>query len=124
MTRLLSFWIEPQRHPPTSVRNRLPRGNKLRKLIVWKNSDVEFSKLRISRAYIKLFVFRKAPQKSFHCPHRKLRSSHDGEPGRRLDAAPLFSIELFDHDGQSLLDSCICYSLDEGAAAFQDFISR
>ena len=40
------------------------------------------------------------------------------------DAAPQFSIELFDHDAQSPVDSCSCYGIDEGAAAFRDFISR
>jgi hypothetical protein len=37
---------------------------------------------------------------------------------------PLFLIELFDHDAQSSVDSCICCGIDEGVAAFQDFISR
>ena len=40
------------------------------------------------------------------------------------DAAPLFSIELFDHDAQSPVDSCSCFDIEEGAAAFRDFISR
>jgi hypothetical protein len=40
------------------------------------------------------------------------------------DDGPLFLIELFDHDAQSSVDSNICCSIDEGVAAFQDFISR
>ena len=40
------------------------------------------------------------------------------------DAAPLFSIELFDHDAQLPVDSCSCFDIDEGAAAFRTFISR
>jgi hypothetical protein len=40
------------------------------------------------------------------------------------DAASLFSIELFDHDIQSLVDVCECRGIDEGATAFRDFISR
>ena len=50
---------------------------------------------------------------------RMFESSRSGSA-----AAPQFSMELFDHDAQSPVDSCICYSLDEGVAAFQDFISR
>jgi hypothetical protein len=48
-----------------------------------------------------------------------LESSQDDS-----DAAPLCSIELFDHDAQSPVDNCTCYGIDEGAAAFRDFISR
>jgi len=50
---------------------------------------------------------------------RMLESSQDDS-----DAAPLCSIELFDHDAQSPVDNCTCYGIDEGAAAFRDFISR
>lgn len=89
------------------------------------SSDIKFSKLRISRAYIKLLCLPEGVEKIVslarigNCEIRMLESSQIG-----CNAAPLFSIELFDHDGQSPVDSCICYSLDEGVAAFQDFISR
>jgi hypothetical protein len=87
--------------------------------------DIKFSKLRISRAHIKLLCLPKGVEKIVslarigNCEIRMRESSQIG-----CNAAPLFSIELFDHDGQSPVDSCICYSLDEGVAAFQDFISR
>jgi len=44
----------------------------------------------------------------------------------RADTAdgPLFLIELFDHDAQSFVDSCVCDDIEEGVAAFEDFISR
>jgi hypothetical protein len=106
------------------VRNRLPRPQ-LRKLIVRKTSDIEFSKLRISRAYIKLLCIPEGDAKIISLARignyevRMFESSQGGS-----DAAPLFSIESFDHDAQSPVDSCICYSLDEGVAAFRDFISR
>ena len=105
------------------VRNRLPRRNKLRKLIVC--SDIEFSKLRISRAYIKLLCIPDGVEKIVSLArigNYEVRMFESWRSGSA--AAPLFSIELFDHDAQSLVDSCICYSLDEGVAAFQDFISR
>ena len=38
--------------------------------------------------------------------------------------APLFWIELFDHDAQSSVDSRACRDIKEAAAAFEDFISR
>jgi hypothetical protein len=37
---------------------------------------------------------------------------------------PLFLIELFDHDAQSALDSCVCDNIEEGVVAFEDFVSR
>jgi hypothetical protein len=43
---------------------------------------------------------------------------------RSSEAARLFSVELFDHDEQSPVDSRICCGIDEGVAAFMDFISR
>ena len=90
-----------------------------------KTSNIEFSKLRISRAYIKLLCIPEGAEKIVslarigNCEVRMLESSQSGS-----DATPLFSIELFDHDAQSPVDSCICYGIDEGAAAFRDFISR
>jgi hypothetical protein len=92
---------------------------------VCNSSGIKFSKSRISRAYITLLCIPKGVEKIVslasigNCEIRMLETSQIG-----CNAAPLFSIELFDHDGQSPVDSCICYSLDEGAAAFQDFISR
>lgn len=35
---------------------------------------------------------------------------------------PLFIFDFFDHDEQSLVDSRVCHSLAEGAAAFDDFL--
>ena len=90
-----------------------------------KASDIEFSKLRITQAYIKLLCIPEGIAKIVSLARignyevRMLESSPDDS-----DAALLFSIELFDHDAQSPVDSCSCYDIDEGAAAFRDFISR
>ncbi len=95
------------------------------RMTVCKASEIEFSKLRITRAYIKLLCIPEGAAKMVSLARlgnyevRMLESSQNDS-----DAAPQFSIELFDHDAQSLVDSCICYSLDEGVSAFQDFISR
>lgn len=94
-------------------------------MIVCKASDIEFSKLRITQAYIKLLCIPEGIAKIVSLARignyevRMLESSPDDS-----DAALLFSIELFDHDAQSPVDSCSCYDIDEGAAAFRDFISR
>jgi hypothetical protein len=88
-------------------------------------SEIEFSKLRIIRAYIKLLCIPEGTAKMVSLARignyevRMLEGSQDDS-----DAAPLFSIELFDHDAQSPVDNCSCYGIDEGAAAFRDFISR
>ena len=36
----------------------------------------------------------------------------------------LFLLELFDHDGQSAVESRACYSIDEAAITFEAFASR
>ena len=88
-------------------------------------SEIEFSKLRIIRAYIKLLCIPEGAEKTVSLARlgnyevRMLESSQNDS-----DAAPLFSIELFDHDAQSLIDNCSCYGIDEGAAVFREFISR
>ena len=93
--------------------------------IVCKISDNEFSKLRITRAYIKLLCIPEGETKMVLLTRvgnyeiRMLEASHSNS-----DAAPLFSIEVFDHDAQSSLGSCACHDIEEGVAAFQDFISR
>jgi hypothetical protein len=87
-------------------------------------SEIEFSNCGLSGPISSSCVFRKAPRKWFHLRDsefevRMLESSQNDS-----DAAPLLSIELFDHDAQSPVDSRSCYGIDEGAAAFRDFISR
>ena len=78
-----------------------------------------------TRAYIKLLCIPEGVAKIVslarigNCEVRMLES-----PQIDYNAAALFSIELFDCDEQSPLDSCVCYPLDEGVAAIQDFISR
>jgi|SRR5579871_2255112 len=93
--------------------------------IVGKMSDGTLSKLRIARAYIKLLC----------TPEGEARIVSLAQIGNyeirmrdvsRTDTADgqLFVMELFDHDAQLLVDSCICNHVDEGITAFDDFISR
>jgi hypothetical protein len=94
-------------------------------MIVCTASEIEFSKLRIIRAYINLLCIPEGAAKMVSLARignyevRMLELSQDDS-----DAAPPFSIELFDHDAQSHIDSCSCYGIDEGAAVLRDFISR
>jgi hypothetical protein len=92
---------------------------------VCKIPDNPFIKLRITRAYIKLLCIPDGEAKMVSLVQignyeiRMLEAS-------RADTAngPLFLIELFDHDAQSLVDSCVCDDIEEGVAAFEYFISR
>jgi len=93
-------------------------------MTVCKASEIEFSKLRITQAYSKLLRIPDGTAKlvslarfGIHEVRMLGRSQNDSD-------ALLFSLELFDHDAQSPVDSCSCYGIDEGVAAFQDLISR
>jgi len=92
---------------------------------VCKIFDQEFSKLRITRAYIKLLCIPEGDAKMVSLARigsyevRMFECSQSS-----FGTARLFSIGLFDHDAQSSVDSCVCYDIEEGVAAFQDFISR
>jgi hypothetical protein len=88
-------------------------------------SDDKFSKLRITRAYIKLLCIPEGDVRivSLACigsyEIRMFEASQSSS-----DVAPLFSLELFDHDAQSPVDIRVCYDIGEGAAAYADFISK
>lgn len=90
-----------------------------------KISDNTFSKLRITRAHIKLLCI----------PDGETKLVSLGQIGnyevRMLEAAkadsdhgPLFLLELFDHDSQLAVESRVCADIEEGVAAFENFVSR
>jgi hypothetical protein len=45
-------------------------------------------------------------------------------PATEVADGPLFLLELFDHDAQSAVDCCLCDDVEEGAAAFENFVSK
>jgi hypothetical protein len=97
----------------------------LRDPIMRETSESQFNKLRIIRAYIKLLCI---PEDDAQMVGLARIGNYEV---RILDAlqdspaaAPLFAMELFDHDAQAAVENCVCYNIDEGVAAFQDFISR
>ena len=85
----------------------------------------EFRKLRITRAYIKLLCLPEGDVQMVSLGRignyevRMVEASQESS-----GATALFSLELFDHDAQSSVDSRVCYDIGEGVAAYLDFISR
>jgi hypothetical protein len=95
--------------------------------IVCKNSDSKFNELRIARSYIKLLCL---PEGEHGVRTVSLTRVGNYEI-RMVEAsqtnsvdAPLFRMELFDHDAQSSVDSCVCHNIKEAVIAFEGFISR
>jgi hypothetical protein len=88
-------------------------------------SDSNFSKLRITRAYINLLCL---PQDDVGMISLAWIGNYEI---RMLDVSqtgaadePLFLIELYDHDAQMQLDRRLCYEIEQGAAAFEAFVAR
>ena len=88
-------------------------------------TDITLSKLRITRAYIRLLCIPEGQTKIVslvqigNCEIRMLEA-----PTGDVVDGPLFLLELFDHDAQSAVDSCLCDDVEEGAAAFENFVSK
>jgi hypothetical protein len=92
---------------------------------VCKISDNRFNQLRIARADIKLLCLPEGDTRVVPLARIGSYEILMLEVSRTSSAdEPLFLMELFDHDAQSLVDSCICHDIEEGVAAFEDFISR
>ncbi len=93
--------------------------------MVCNRSDKEFRKLRITRAYIKLLCIPEGDTRIVSLVRignyevRLLDASQTGSGD-----TPLFCLELFDHDAQASIDSCVCYDIEGGVAAFEEFIAR
>lgn len=90
-----------------------------------KISDNTFTKLRITRAYIKLLCIPEGDARIVSLAQIGNYETRMLEVSKADTAdGPLFLIELFDHDAQSSVDSRICHDVEEGVAAFEYFISR
>jgi hypothetical protein len=88
-------------------------------------SDNNFTKLRISRAYINLLCLPEGDVRMISLAwigNSEIRML-DASPTSSADE-PLFLIELFDHDDQTSVEVRVCYEVEEGATAFEAFISR
>jgi hypothetical protein len=88
-------------------------------------SDRNFSKLRITRAYIHLLCL---PEGDVGMVSLAWIGNYEirmlDVPQTSAADEPLFLVELFDHDAQSLVDSRVCHEIEQGAAAFEAFVSR
>lgn len=86
-----------------------------------------FLRLRIAQAYTRLVCLPENAhgartvmlKRKGNCEIRIFETS----PTSSADA-PLFWMELFDHDGQSSVDSCCCHAIEEAVTAFEAFLSR
>ena len=88
-------------------------------------SDGNLTKLRIMRAYINLLCL---PEDDVGIVSLAWIGNYEirmlDVPQTGAADEPLFLIELFDHDAQSLVESRVCYEIEQGAAAFEAFVSR
>jgi hypothetical protein len=92
---------------------------------VCKRSDSKFNQLRITQACIRLLCIPEGDVKMVSLARIGSYETRMLEASQATSAdTPLFCIELFDHDAQSQVASCICHDIEEGVAAFEDFISR
>lgn len=89
--------------------------------------DGNFLKLRIAQAYTKLVCLPENAhgartillERIGNCEIRIFETSQTNSAD-----APLFWMELFDHDGQLSVDSCCCYAIEGAVTAFEAFVSQ
>ncbi|WP_157088396.1 hypothetical protein [Bradyrhizobium jicamae] len=97
--------------------------NKARGFVVGRALEYNFTTLRISRAYVSLLSRPEGDATA-------ISLAWIGDYEIRMHAAsptgaakqPLFIVDIFDHDAQLFIDSRACYSIAEGAVAFDEFL--
>jgi hypothetical protein len=80
--------------------------------------------LRISRAFVSLLCRPNNDAKGISLAwigDYEIRMQAAAAPTNAVEQ-PLFAIGMFDHDAQRFIDSRACYSLSEGAVAFEAFL--
>jgi hypothetical protein len=86
----------------------------------------KFGELRITQTYLKLLGLPRnehgARTISLERIGRHEVLMFDVSPDSATDA-PLFWLELFDHEAKSSVDSCSCYEIAQAVTIFDDFIS-
>ena len=91
-----------------------------------KTYNNKFGELRISQAYIKLLGLPQNAQGARTISLERIGNHEilmfDVSPDGATDA-PLFWLELFDHETKSSVDSCSCTEIAQAAAVFDDFVS-
>jgi hypothetical protein len=93
---------------------------------VSKTYNNKLGELRISQAYIKLLGLAQNAQGARTISLERIGNYEilmfDVSPDSATDA-PLFWLELFDHETKSSVDSCSCTEIARAMAAFDDFVS-
>ena len=86
-----------------------------------------FTELRIMWAFIKLLCIPKGDEPGARMISLGRIGSYEVRmfeaPQIGSTDAPAFWMELFDHDMQVCIDSCVCRSIKEAAAVFEQFIA-
>ena len=89
-------------------------------------TESDFIRLGISRAYSDLVCLPEGVARIIslgrigQCEIRMMEAPSTG----KVADGRLFLLELFDHDGQSPVESRVCYSIDEAAITLEAFVSR
>jgi hypothetical protein len=93
---------------------------------VSKTYSNKLGELRISQAYIKLLGLPQNAQGARMISLERIGTFEilmfDVSPDGATDA-PLFWLELFDHERKSSVDSCCCTEIAQAVTAFDDFIA-
>ena len=86
----------------------------------------KLGELRISQAYIKLLSLPQNAQGARMISLERIGCFEvlmfDVSPDSATDA-PLFWLELFDHEAKSSVDSCSCTGIAQAVTVFDDFVS-
>jgi hypothetical protein len=85
--------------------------------------EYSLTTLRISRAYVSLVTRSEGEATAISLAwigDYEIRM-HASQPTSGVER-PLFVIDIFDHDAQAFIDKRACYTLAEGAAAFEKFL--
>jgi len=104
----------PAAREATRARAPINRYPKSFKGFVCTMSDKDFAKLRISRAYFNLMCLPEGDARKISLAWIGNYEIRMLEPSSTsCDDAPLFLIELFDHDAGSTVDLCVCHAIEE-----------
>jgi hypothetical protein len=96
---------------------------KARGFVVGRALEYNLTTLRVSRAYVSLLSRPEGDAAA-------ISLAWIGDYEIRMHAAPptgavkqpLFIVDIFDHDAQRYIDSRACYTVAEGAVAFDEFL--
>jgi hypothetical protein len=86
--------------------------------------EYNLATLRVSRAYVSLLSRPESDTAAVSLAwigDFEIRM-HAAPPTGAVKQPPLFILDVFDHDAQLFIDSRACYTVAEGAVAFDEFL--